>query len=338
MPDEHEINTVDTQPTWRLLERCSLSHVLMGVLVLLSAGCQSDDASSDLPQESAAENPQPASSSSEQNAAGERVEDQPSNETHFPIRIRLTAELPTEGTDASRRSVRINSLLEFSSENLSVLDDPIRTSEWISGAVNPDPGGSGTPAQDFHAYVEADDDVSSGRMRTLLNALAEHELFTRLTLVEDRDEETMRPGRDFELTLSKKVPAPDMMLPDILVTLKSVAGEVAADVILGSRNVGRGDTGFRRLNQEILKLIGRAGNPLTRYMQVIVSADDDVRYAHMRQAIRAVNGRDERSGGWVPYVRNIAWSGVGIPRVALNVGTVKQAPPRSDPDAVSTTR
>jgi len=303
-------------------------HILLGVLALLSAGCQSDDAGSDLPQETAAENPQPASSSSEQNAAGESVEDQPSKETHFPIRIRLTAELPTEGADAPKRSVSINSLLEFSSENLSVLDDSVRTREWISGGVNPDPGGSGTPAKNFHAYVEADDDVSGNRLCTLLDTLAQHELITRLTLVEDRDEETVRPGRDFEITFLKEpVNREEIVLPPIRVGLKSADGEADPNVFLGSRNLGNGDAAFSNLNREILKLIGSPHNALLDDMQVDVSANYDVRYGHMRQAIRAVSGRKTKDGRWVTYIRNVALDGVGASRVTFNFGLINEAKP-----------
>ena len=90
MTDTKSTHAGETRPAWRRFRPGLFPHILLGVLALLSAGCQSDDAGSDLPQETAAENPQPASSSSEQNAAGESVEDQPSKETHFPIRIRLS--------------------------------------------------------------------------------------------------------------------------------------------------------------------------------------------------------------------------------------------------------
>jgi len=335
MPYEYTDIAVETRPIWRRFRPGLLRHILLGVLVLLSASCQSEDASSDLPHESAAENPQPASGPSENDPAGESVEDEPAQETHFPIRIRLTAELPTEGTDTPGRSVRINSLLQFSSENLSVLDDPGRTRDWISGGVNPDPGGTGTPAKEFQALVQADDDVSGIRLCTLLNALAEHKLITRLTLVEDRDEETVRSGRDFEITFLKDPEKSDeLRLPDIRVILKSSVREADPSVFLGRRNLGRGDTGFNRLNIEILKLIGRPDDPITGDMRVVVFTDDDVTYRHVRQTIRAVSGRDDRNGRRVTYIRNVALDGVGASQVTVDFNLTDEVQLRSTPDAV----
>lgn len=200
--------------------------------------------------------------------------------------------------------------LRLSDQTVDLLDDPEQTREWLNKSVRSD-----NPENELEADVRAEDTISSGRMKTLLHAIAQHEQITRLTLVEDFDYES-NPRRDFDFDIViRKVPRkPDaMVFPDLRVHLETAGaeGETATSVILATRNLGNGDEAFDHLNIEILKVIGRPGDPITDDMQVRISADNQVPYGRLRQAVQAVSGGSLRGGRPITYIRNVALAGVG---------------------------
>ena len=81
------------------------------------------------------------------------------------------------------------------------------------------------------------------------------------------------------------------ILPDIKVHLVAGPGGGLESVMLGRRNLGNDSQAFKRLNNEILKIIGKPGNPLTKEMEVEIKADYLLHYEYTVQAISACTGR-----------------------------------------------
>lgn len=104
-------------------------------------------------------------------------------------------------------------------------------------------------------------------------------------------------------------PDGDIRLPPITVRLKGTpAGELAA-VELGRRGLGNDAHAFDRLNTEILKIIGRPGNPLTKDMQAVLHIDGALRMEWVLPAIEACAGReDPKTRRWVQYLNRIQFA------------------------------
>jgi hypothetical protein len=91
-------------------------------------------------------------------------------------------------------------------------------------------------------------------------------------------------------------------------------GELA-QLRMGQINLGSGDAAFKRLNGEILKIIGRPGNPYTEDIEVELDPDWNLQHEYLIKAISAVTGRIEGD------------------RVVRYIEKVKFAPPRQPPGA-----
>jgi hypothetical protein len=104
----------------------------------------------------------------------------------------------------------------------------------------------------------------------------------------------------------------DIALPDINVRLRANQHGSLVGVKLGHREMGVDEEVFERLNAEILKIIGRAGNPLTQDLAVLIDADEGLRYHYVIEGILACHGRlDSKSGRWVVFIENIGFDGTG---------------------------
>ena len=77
---------------------------------------------------------------------------------------------------------------------------------------------------------------------------------------------------------------------------------------LGRRKLGSGAEAFTRLNNEILKLIGRPGNPLTKDIEVEIDADYNLNYENIIKAVGACSGRLGERGQIVRYVEKIKFA------------------------------
>jgi biopolymer transport protein ExbD len=109
----------------------------------------------------------------------------------------------------------------------------------------------------------------------------------------------------------------DMALPDIKVGLRSDADGNLTQLTIGQRNLGNDDAAFDRLNAEILKIIVRPGNPLTKEIEVEIDADYELHYKYIIRAVSKCTGRlDSQTKQIVRYVEKI-----------------KFAPPRKPKDA-----
>ena len=75
---------------------------------------------------------------------------------------------------------------------------------------------------------------------------------------------------------------------------------------LGSKNLGNDDLAFERLNKEILQIIGRPGNPLTKDIEVEIDADYETQYKYVVKAISKCTGQlDPGSNQVARYVEKI---------------------------------
>ena len=91
-----------------------------------------------------------------------------------------------------------------------------------------------------------------------------------------------------------------LSVAQIKVGLQSDREGNLVQLTLGSKNLGNDDAAFERLNREILQIIGRPGNPLTKEVEVELDADFETQYRHVVKAISKCTGRMD------PHTKQIA--------------------------------
>ncbi len=98
----------------------------------------------------------------------------------------------------------------------------------------------------------------------------------------------------------------DKGLPDISVQLRANPDGTLSGVFFGQRNLGTGPAAFEQLNIEILKVIGRPGDPITKDLAVEIDADYELHFSNVINTVGACTGRiDKRSGKVVKYIEKI---------------------------------
>jgi biopolymer transport protein ExbD len=95
--------------------------------------------------------------------------------------------------------------------------------------------------------------------------------------------------------------------PDIKVRLVATPEGTLGSLKLGQRTLGTNERAFAQLNSEILKIIGRPGNPLTKDVEVEIDADYNLNYAYVIQAISSCTGT-MRNGNLIRYVEKIKFA------------------------------
>ena len=120
------------------------------------------------------------------------------------------------------------------------------------------------------------------------------------------------PEGNFNINLPISAPsnAPaDVNLPDIKVGLRSDLDGNLTQLTLGGNNLGNNEAAFDRLNKEILTLIGRPGNPLTKEIEVELDADYECQYKYVVKAISRCTGRfDPQTQQVARYVEKIKFA------------------------------
>ena len=121
------------------------------------------------------------------------------------------------------------------------------------------------------------------------------------------------PEGNFNINLPITAPSQnqnqDVNLPDIKVGLRSDRDGNLTQLTLGSKNLGNDDAAFDRLNKEILQIIGRPGNPLTKDVEVEIDADYEVHYRFVVKAISKCTGRmDAQTKQIARYVEKIKFA------------------------------
>ena len=120
---------------------------------------------------------------------------------------------------------------------------------------------------------------------------------------------------DINMPIGAPSTAPsEKLIPDIKVRLVATDDGRLGRLQLGQRALGNDDRAFATLNSEILKIIGRPDNPLTKDIEVEIDADYNLHYGFVIQAISACTGRlDPRSGNVIRYVEKIKFAAPRAP-------------------------
>lgn len=142
-------------------------------------------------------------------------------------------------------------------------------------------------------------------MSAMIDVVFQLLIFFMLTL------KIVEPEGDFNINMpASGAPSQndDMQLPDIKVKLVADADGNLSRLMLGSRNLGSGQPAFAQLNLEILKLIGRPGDPISKDMEVEIDADYHLHFSHVINAVGACTGRLDANGKVVKYIEKIKFS------------------------------
>jgi biopolymer transport protein ExbD len=120
------------------------------------------------------------------------------------------------------------------------------------------------------------------------------------------------PEGNFNINLPLSAPsnAPsDASLPAIKVVLQSDRDGNLTQLMIGQKNLGNNEAAFDRLNQEILQIIGKPGNPLTKDIEVELDADYECQYRYTVKAISRCTGRmDPQTQQVARYVEKIKFA------------------------------
>lgn len=104
-------------------------------------------------------------------------------------------------------------------------------------------------------------------------------------------------------------------LPEIKITMKSDAQGRLTQLLIGERSLGNGDAAFERLSGEILQIIGRPNNPLTKDTEVEIAADYDLHYSYVVRAISRCMGKmDPKTRKPIQYIEKIKFAPPARPR------------------------
>lgn len=120
------------------------------------------------------------------------------------------------------------------------------------------------------------------------------------------------PEGNFNINMPIGAPsaaAAEQNLPDIKVGLHSDRDGNLTQITLGSKNLGNDNAAFERLNREILTIIGRPGNPLTKDVEVEIDADYETQYKYVVKTISKCTGRfDPATRQITRYVEKIKFA------------------------------
>jgi biopolymer transport protein ExbD len=120
------------------------------------------------------------------------------------------------------------------------------------------------------------------------------------------------PEGNFNVNLPIGAPsaaAAEHNLPEIKVSMVSDRHGNLMQLTLGSKNLGNDDLAFERLNKEILQIIGRPGNPLTKDIEVEIDADYETQHKYVVKAISKCTGKlDPGSKHVARYIEKIKFA------------------------------
>ena len=120
------------------------------------------------------------------------------------------------------------------------------------------------------------------------------------------------PEGNFNLNMPISAPTTeiaDRTLPEIKVSLRSDRDGKLTQLAIGSKSLGNDDAAFERLNQEILTMIGRPGNPLSKEIEIEIDADFETQYQYVIKAISKCTGRvDPDTRQMARYVEKIKFA------------------------------
>lgn len=126
------------------------------------------------------------------------------------------------------------------------------------------------------------------------------------------------PEGDFNINLPSltQTDGGDESVSTIKVGLQSDRDGNLTRLTLGGNNLGNDNAAFERLNGEILKIIGRPGNPLASEIEVELDADFECQYKYIVKAISSCTGRhDPQTKQVARYLEKIKFAPPHKPKV-----------------------
>ncbi|QDU00730.1 hypothetical protein V6x_04060 [Gimesia chilikensis] len=111
------------------------------------------------------------------------------------------------------------------------------------------------------------------------------------------------------------------IFPEITVRLTADVDGSLKELQLGNLKLGNDNQSFDKMNHQILKLIGKPGNQITKDLEITFDADKALRYQHVIQAFRACSGRPyplKAPTAWIPYIEKFKFTGIGNKSNELN--------------------
>lgn len=144
-------------------------------------------------------------------------------------------------------------------------------------------------------------------MTPMIDCVFQLMIFFMLTLKIKADE------GDFNINMPLGAPSQtqseEIKIPDIKVRLVANPDGTLSALQLGRRNLGNDDRAYAMLNSEILSIIGRPNNPLTKDVEVELDADFELHYQEIVKAISACTGRvDPATKQVVRYVEKVKFA------------------------------
>ncbi len=117
---------------------------------------------------------------------------------------------------------------------------------------------------------------------------------------------------DFNINMPAHIPSQMMtdapVFPDIKVRLEAMPDGSLRMLYLGPNQLGNDRQAFQELNRQILTIIGKPGNPLTKDIEVEIDADYNLGFQHVISAVSACTGRLSKQGQVVRYVEKIKFA------------------------------
>ncbi len=141
------------------------------------------------------------------------------------------------------------------------------------------------------------------QMAPMIDVVFQLLIFFMLTL------KIVEPEGDFSINMpigAPSEPTNELPLPDLKVKMVSDQNGNLVSLMLGERPLGNGPQAFERLNGEILKITGGAGEVASE-QQVEIDADYNLRYEYGIQCIGACTGRIQ-DGKLVRYIEKIKFT------------------------------
>ena len=145
------------------------------------------------------------------------------------------------------------------------------------------------------------------QMAPMIDVVFQLLIFFMLTL------NIVEPEGDFNINMpitDSAEPSDDPpVFPDIKVRLVANEDGTLNTIRLGQVDLGNGPNVFAGLNHEILKIIGKPGNPITKDMEVEIESDYNLHYVYTLKAVSACTGRLDSSGKHIiRYIEKIKFA------------------------------
>lgn len=144
------------------------------------------------------------------------------------------------------------------------------------------------------------------QMAPMIDVVFQLLIFFMLTL------NIVEPEGDFSVNMpitDNSTPSDNEPIYDIKVRLLANEDGSLKSIRMAQVDLGNGPNVFAGLNNEILKIIGRPNNPITKDMEVEIEADYNLHFEYTLKAVSACTGRLDSSGQHIiRYIEKIKFA------------------------------